>query len=90
MLIKSKEKIQVLIPSFDDDSGSPRQGRLDSNSQLLTYSRNKRRENSLVCVLQVRMADPFIVVPSRFKGRCCRCTLPLLGFNSMQKGDLMG
>ena len=30
----SKEKIQELIPTSDDDSGIPRQARLDSNSQL--------------------------------------------------------
>ena len=30
----SKEKIQELIPTSDDDSGIPRQAQLDSNSQL--------------------------------------------------------
>ena len=40
--------MQELILSSDDDSGSPRQARLDSISQLLTYSRNEdRRENFL-------------------------------------------
>ena len=29
----SKEKIQELIPTSDDDYGIPRQARLDSNSQ---------------------------------------------------------
>ena len=42
--MKSKEKIQELIPSSNDDFESSRQARLDSNSQLLTYSRNERRE----------------------------------------------
>ena len=40
----SKEKIQELIPSSDDDSRPPRQARLDSNFQLLTYSRLEKRE----------------------------------------------
>ena len=40
----SKEKIQELILTSDDDSGIPRQARLDSNSQLLTYFRFEKRE----------------------------------------------
>ena len=48
----SKKRIQELIPNKDDDFGIPRQARLDSNSQLLTYSRNEREtsDSFLVCV----------------------------------------
>ena len=48
----SKKRIQELIPNKDDDFGIPRQARLDSNSELLTYSRNEREtsDSFLVCV----------------------------------------
>ena len=38
----SKKKIQELVPSSDDNFRILRQARLDSNSQLVTYSKNER------------------------------------------------
>ena len=49
----SKEKIQELYPASNDDSGIPRQARLDSNSQTTkpTLEREtEKRELLLVCV----------------------------------------
>ena len=63
---KVKKKIQEVILSFDDDSRSQRQARLDSNSELLTYSRFEKKELLLSSVcLQVRMGGLFIAAQGR-------------------------
>ena len=49
----SKEKIQEHIQTSDDDSGIPRQARLDSNPQTTLptlESESEKRELLLVCV----------------------------------------
>ena len=48
----SKENIQELYPTSDDDSRIQRQARLNSNFQTTkpTLESIKREENSLVCV----------------------------------------
>ena len=65
----SKEKIQELIPTSDDDSGILRQARLDSNSQTTlptVETKNEIRELLLVCVSQVRMGGLFILARGRY------------------------
>ena len=72
----SKEKIQELIPTSDDDSGIPRQARLDSNSQTTkpTLESKSEKRKLLWCVLRVRLLLTIYSAPRSVRGEhvCCK------------------